>query len=189
MRTNLGKSNQQWDLRTKVKRAVWNAVQLLLFRPTPKRRGNAFRVFLLRRFGAKIHGTPLIHQTCRILLPWELEVGEESAIGNNVEIYNYARVSIGPMTMISQYTYLCTGSHDYEHPHMPLIWAPITVGSECWVAAGVFVGPGVEIGNGTVIGARSVVTKPMPPWMVCAGNPCRPIKARVIGGDEGPEAA
>jgi acetyltransferase-like isoleucine patch superfamily enzyme len=25
-----------------------------------------------------------------------------------------------------------------------------------------------------------VVTRSMPPWMVCAGNPCRPLKPRVI---------
>jgi putative colanic acid biosynthesis acetyltransferase WcaF len=180
MRINLSKSNQVWDLRTKVRRSIWNLTQAMLFRPTPKRRGNRFRIFLLRCFGAKIHGTPLIHQTCRILLPWELEVGEFSAIGNDVEIYNYARVRIGTMTMISQYSYLCTGSHDYEHPHMPLTWAPIDIGSECWIASGVFVGPGTEIGNGTVVGACSVVTKSMPEWMVCVGNPCRPLKPRVI---------
>jgi len=155
-------------------------VQAFLFRPTPKRLGNRFRIFLLRSFGAKIHGTPLIHQTCRILLPWELEVGEFSAIGNDVEIYNYARVSIGTMTVISQYSYLCTGTHDYQHPHMPLIWAPISIGSECWIAAGVFLGPGVDIGSGVVVGARSVVTKAMPAWTVCVGNPCKPIKTRVI---------
>jgi putative colanic acid biosynthesis acetyltransferase WcaF len=63
---------------------------------------------------------------------------------------------------------------------MQLIWKPITIGSECWVAAEVFLGPGVDIGNGAVIGARSVVTKDMPEWMVCAGNPCKPIKIRSI---------
>jgi len=27
---------------------------------------------------------------------------------------------------------------------------------------------------------RSVVTKAMPAWMVCAGSPCRPLVERVI---------
>jgi putative colanic acid biosynthesis acetyltransferase WcaF len=177
---NLSKSNQQWSLRTKIKRAAWLLVRQFLFRPTPKRAGNRFRLSLLRLFGATIHGTPLIHASCRILLPWELEVGAGSAIGDDVEIYNYGRVTIGPMSVVSQYTYLCSGTHDYTHPHMPLTWLPITIGAECWIAAGVFVGPGVVIGDGTVIGARSVVTKAMPPWTVCAGNPCKPIKPRVV---------
>lgn len=173
-------SNQRWDLRTKLKRGLWNLTRVFLFRPTPKRLGNNFRLMLLRMFGARIHGNPLLSPTCIILQPWELEVGEFSAVGHKAEIYNYGRVTIGPMTVVSQYSYLCTGSHDYTHPHMPLIWAPITIGAECWVGAGVFIGPGIKIGDGAVIGARSVVTKSIPAWTVSAGNPCRIIKQRVI---------
>jgi putative colanic acid biosynthesis acetyltransferase WcaF len=177
---DLTKSNQSWDLKIKIKRVLWTYAQLFIFRFTPRRLGNPFRIFLLRKFGAKIKGTPLVDPSCKILLPWELEIGEFSAIGHHVEIYNYGRVTIGPMSVVSQYSYLCTGSHDYTHPHMPLIWEPITIGAECWVAAGVFVAPGVVINDGVVVGACSVVTKDLPPWTVCAGNPCKVIRERVI---------
>jgi len=40
--------------------------------------------------------------------------------------------------------------------------------------------PGVTIGEGAVIGARSVVTRDVPAWMVCAGHPCVPIKERKV---------
>jgi putative colanic acid biosynthesis acetyltransferase WcaF len=113
-------------------------------------------------------------------MPWNLELMGHVAIGRNVEIYNYAPVTIGSMTLISQYTWLCTGTHDYSHIHMPLTWAPITIGQECWVAADVFVGPGVTIGDGAVVGARSVVVKNLPEWTVAAGNPCVPLKPRVL---------
>jgi putative colanic acid biosynthesis acetyltransferase WcaF len=46
----------------------------------------------------------------------------------------------------------------------------------------VFVGPGVRIGELCVVGARSVVVKDLPPRMVCAGNPCRPLKERISPG-------
>ncbi|HAQ57564.1 MAG TPA: hypothetical protein DCR32_00870, partial [Opitutae bacterium] len=52
--------------------------------------------------------------------------------------------------------------------------------AESWIASGAFIGPGVTIGRGCVIGANSVVTRDMPEWMVCAGNPCRAIKPRKI---------
>ncbi len=172
--------NTRWPLRTKVRRAVWNCVWVLLFRPTPKRMGNSWRLWLLRRFGAIVHGSALIEQSCKILQPWQLEIGDGSAIGHHAEIYNYAPVSIGAMTVVSQYSYLCTGTHDYTDPHMPLTWKPIRIGSECWIAADVFIAPGVSIGDGTVIGARSVVTRDMPAWMVCAGHPCRTVKPRVM---------
>jgi putative colanic acid biosynthesis acetyltransferase WcaF len=177
---DLRKSNTRWPLGTKIKRGLWNCAWIFLFRPTPKRIGNPWRLWLLQRFGTVVHGSALIDQTCRILQPWKLEIGDGSAIGHHVEIYNYALVSIGAMSVVSQYSYLCTGTHDYTDPQMPLTWEPIRIGSECWVAAGVFIGPGVTVGDGAVIGARSVVTRDAPSWMVCAGNPCQPIKTRVV---------
>ena len=38
--------------------------------------------------------------------------------------------------------------------------------------------PGVTIGDGTIVGAGSVVTKDLPPEMVCVGVPARPLKPR-----------
>jgi putative colanic acid biosynthesis acetyltransferase WcaF len=85
------------------------------------------------------------------------------------------------MSVVSQFTYLCTGSHDYQKHHMPLIHAPITIGREAWIAAGVFVAPGVRIADGVVVGAMSVVTKSLSqPWSVYAGNPCRFVKPRAL---------
>jgi acetyltransferase-like isoleucine patch superfamily enzyme len=73
---------------------------------------------------------------------------------------------------------LCTATHDYTKPNFPIYSLPITIGSSAWIAAAVFVGPGIQVGEGAVVGACSVVTKDVPAWTVCAGNPCRAIKAR-----------
>lgn len=177
---DLRKGNTQWSLRDKLGRGLWSLCWLLFFRPSPKRMGNPWRLWLLRVFGAVINGEALILPSCRILIPGNLEIHDGSTIGADVEIYNYGKVTIGKMTIVSQYSYLCTGSHDHTRTDMPLIWAPITIGDNAWVAADVFVAPGVTIGDGAVIGACSVVTKDMPTWTICAGNPCRPLKPRVI---------
>jgi putative colanic acid biosynthesis acetyltransferase WcaF len=79
---------------------------------------------------------------------------------------------------ISQNVHLCAGTHDFTRWDMPLITKPILIGSNVWIAADAFVGPGVNIGELSIIGARSVVLKDMPSKMICAGNPCRPIKQR-----------
>lgn len=179
-KVNLRKSNTRWSWQLKIKRGLWNCVWVFLFRPTPKRLGNSWRLWLLRRFGTVVHGSALIEASCKILQPWLLEIGDGSAVGHHVELYNYALISIGAMTVISQYSYLCTGTHDYTDPNMPLIWQPIKIGSQCWVAADVFIAPGVTVGEGSVIAARSVVTRDMPAWTVCAGQPCRPLKPRVL---------
>lgn len=179
LQVDLSKSVTHWDRRTKIKRALWNWFLKPVFLALP-RPCSGQRVALLRLMGAHIGEKCLIDPGVDVLMPWNLSVASSVAIGRRVEIYNYAPIEIAAMTVISQYTYLCTGTHDYTHPHMPLIWKPITIGSECWLAAGVFVAPGVTVGDGAVIGAQSVVTKDMPPWMVCAGNPCKPLKPRVL---------
>lgn len=172
--------NQQWSFGTKVRRGLWGLVRAVLFRPTPKRLGNGWRCFLLRRFGATIGRKTLIVPSARILQPWLLTIGDDSAIGEEAEIYNYDRVTIGSHTVISQQACLCTGTHDFTDPHFPLIWKPITIGSACWIAARAFVMPGVTVGDGTVVGACGVVTRDLPAWSICAGNPCVVLKPRTI---------
>lgn len=54
--------------------------------------------------------------------------------------------------------------------------APITVESDCWIAADVKILGGVTVGRGTVIGAGSVVTRSIPAGVLAAGNPCRVIR-------------
>lgn len=53
---------------------------------------------------------------------------------------------------------------------------PITIGSNCWIAANVVITGGVTIGEGCVIGAGSVVTRDIPANSLAAGNPCQVIR-------------
>ena len=165
--------------REKLLRALWACFQLPFARWTPKQ-FSPLRVALLRLFGAHIGPACNIGSGVKVWCPWNLTMGERSAIGFDAEIYNFAPVTIGRHVVISQYTYLCTATHDYTHPHFPLISAPIEIRSQAWVAAGCLISPGVTIGEGAVIGARSLVTRSMPAWTVSAGSPCKPLKPREI---------
>lgn len=160
-------------------RAVWQAVWLLLFRPTPKnihwwRRG------LLRVFGARIGRGVYIHPSVKVWAPWNLDVGDFACIGHSVDCYNVAPVKLGKYCTVSQYSYLCAATHDYTKVNMPLVAKAISLGARVWVATDVFIGPGVSIEQGAVIGARSSVYRDVPAWTVAAGNPARSIKARAF---------
>lgn len=170
-------TDPSFSLGNRFARTVWGMVCALFFRPTP-RPCHAWRRFVLRIFGAKLGGNCHIYPKAIIWAPWNLVCGCEVGIANDAIIYNQALVTLGNRCVISQGSHLCTGTHDYESPGFELYAKPITIGAHAWVAAECFVHPGITIGEGTVIGARSVVTRDMPAWMVCAGNPCEPRKSR-----------
>jgi putative colanic acid biosynthesis acetyltransferase WcaF len=105
-------------------------------------------------------------------------MAEFAVVANGAELYNLAPIRIGANSVVSQRSYLCTATHDYTRPDFALYSKAITVGERVWIAACVFIAPGVNVGEGAVVGACSVVTKDVPAWTVCAGNPCRVIKSR-----------
>lgn len=114
-------------------------------------------------------------------------MGDHSCLSEKVDCYSVAAVRLGPHATVSQYSFLCTASHNYSHPNMPLVTATIIVEAGAWVAADVFVGPGVRIGEGAVVGARSTVIRDVGDWLVVAGNPAKVIGKREIScGSESP---
>ena len=133
---------------------------------------------MLRLFGAKIGRHVHISNTAKIWMPWKFSIGDWSAIGEEVWIYNLGSISIGKAVTISQKAHLCAGNHDYQDPSMPLLKPPITVADQAWICADAFIGPGVTVNEGAVVGARAVVVKNIDPWNVVAGNPARFIKKR-----------
>lgn len=158
-------------------RILWRAVWLLAYRPSPKI-CHGWRRFLLRMFGAKIARDAYPHPSVKIWAPWNLEMGSHSSLGPDVDCYCVDKVVIGAGATVSQYSFLCTATHDYRDLCMPLVIAPILIGERAWVAADVFIGPGVTVGEGAVVGARSSVYRNVDPWTVVAGNPASILKHR-----------
>lgn len=164
-----------------LRRLAWELVWLLAFRPTPRWALHGWRRFLLRAFGARIGAGCRIAPSCRVWAPWNLAMGEFSALGDGVDCYSMGRITIGSKVAVSQRSFLCAGSHDIRSLSRPLVTGPIAIEDHVWIAAESFVHPNVSIREGAVVGARSVVTQDLPAWSVCVGHPCRKIKDRVLG--------
>lgn len=156
---------------------LWWLVQQTLFAWSPQFM-YPWRRFLLRLFGADIGQHVLVRPTAQITFPWKVKIGDHSWIGDNVTLYSLGEIRIGKNTVVSQRSYLCTGSHDYSSVSFDIYAEPIIVGDEAWIASDVFVSPGVTIGDGCVVGIRSTVIEDLPPRMVCYGSPARPVKDR-----------
>ena len=157
---------------------LWWIVQDTLFRWSPQFM-YGWRRFLLRLFGAKVGKRVLIRPTAKVTFPWKVKIGDHSWIGDDVVLYSLGEIEIGNNVVISQRSYICTGSHDYTKIDFPIFAKKIVIEDEAWLATDVFVAPGVRIGRGTVVGARSSVFKDLPPGKVCIGNPAKPIKDRI----------
>jgi putative colanic acid biosynthesis acetyltransferase WcaF len=168
-----------FSLRNRFYRVLWNVVSTLLFHTSP-RPFHKWRAFLLILFGAKLGRNVHVYPGTKIWAPWNLELSDECGIANGAILYSQGKIFIGRRAVISQGAHLVTGTHDYTKPGFPLITMPIHIGDNAWIATEAFIHPGVTIGDGCVIGARSVVTRDMPQWQVCAGHPCMPIKDRVL---------
>lgn len=177
---DLSTYNHSFSLKNKISRLIWNTIGLMLFRPFVSRLFKKWRVLVLKCFGAKIEWSTHIYASVKIWAPWNLEIGANSSLGQNVDCYNQGKISIGSNTIISQKAYLCASTHDYTKIDFPLILKPITIGNGVWVAADAFIGPGVYIGNNAVIAARAVVTKKVEANSVIGGNPAKHIKFRTI---------
>ena len=102
----------------------------------------------------------------------------------NLTLVDDTHIYVGDNVMMAPNVVLATAAH----PVLPELRekgyqynAPVRIGEDCWLGAGVIVLPGVTIGRGSVIGAGSVVTKDIPENVVAFGNPCcvvRPVGER-----------
>lgn len=164
---------------SKAARLLWSVVWWLLFRTSP-RVFRSWRRWLLRVFGARIGRGVYVCPSARVWAPWNLEVGEYSWIGDDVNCYSVDKIVLGAHVVVSQYSFLCCGSHDTEDPTFSLVTAPIRIGVGAWIAADVFVAPGVTVGAGAVVDARSSVLRDVEPWTVVAGNPARFMRRRAL---------
>ncbi|HKK17786.1 MAG TPA: putative colanic acid biosynthesis acetyltransferase [Opitutales bacterium] len=159
-------------------RVLWGFGKLAFkFSPRPC---FGFRRWLLRCFGAKVGNRTNIYPSALIYYPWNLEIGEDSAIGEWALVYNLGLVRIGSRTTISQRVHLCAGTHDYTDPAMPLIKPPIVIDDEVWICADVFVGPDVTVEGRAIVAAASVVVKDVETGAIVGGNPAKFIKDRKL---------
>jgi len=174
-------SRHPWTWREKIRRGFWMLTWRLLGTYGP-RLLSPLRIALLRLFGARIGAGCKVCGHVKVLMPWNLELGDCSVLSERVDVYNFAFVRIGRQTCISQGSWLCTGTHDHRQWDFPLCWSPIVIGDSAWIAAEALVLPGTRVGDGVVVGARAVVSGDLEAWTVYAGNPARRLGARSLRG-------
>ena len=168
------------SIKSKMARAAWSIVWMLLVRPTQKGFFDWWRVFWLRVFGATIGRHSYVAGSCRVWAPWNLVMGNNSCLSERVNCYNVAEVRIGDNDVVSQEAFLCTASHDISSSIMELTTSPIVIENNAWVTARAILMPGIVVREGAVVAAGAVVTCSVEPWSINGGVPAKQIGKRVL---------
>lgn len=175
--SNAREGGASFPLRHRLLRAAWTLTWLLLASWTPPPM-NAWRLMLLRLFGAKVASTAIVHASVRVWYPPNLVMADHACLGPRVDCYCMDKVVLGRHAVVSQGASLCGGTHSIDDEVFQLVIRPIKLADDAWIAAEAFVGPGVTIGEGAVLGARGVAFKDLAAWTVYAGNPAVALKTR-----------
>lgn len=160
-----------------LKRVVWYMVSVVVFESSffPF---SPIKCFLLRLFGAAIGKNVNLKPGIKIKYPWFLSIGDHTWIGENAWIDNLTQVTIGQNCCLSQGTYLCTGSHDWNKDSFDLITKAITICDHAWIGAQAIVAPGVTVNEGAVLSLSGTATKDLTEWTVYQGVPAVAVKKR-----------
>lgn len=167
-----------------VRRLLWEVVRRTVYSLAPGRLVG-WRRFWLTKFGAKLAPTVNIRPGVVVRHPWLLEMGDYSALGDHVTVYNLGPIRIGSHTVVSQNAHLCNGTHNYKDPTLPLMRPTMVIGSGVWICADSFIGPGVNIGDNCIVGARAAVMRDLPEGVIASGNPAQVVKKRPMPAAEG----
>ncbi len=123
------------------------------------------RVAVLKAFGAEIGRGVIFRPRTRVMFPWKLHIGDNSWIGEGVWFHNQDHIHVGCDVVISQETFLTTGSHAYRRD-MALITKPIQINDGAWITSR------CVILGGSILGISSVI------------EPLSVLKGETVGGGE-----
>lgn len=166
-----------YSFKSKLKIYSWKLINKTIYRIVPNQIRKP-RIWMLRLFGAKLADSVFIHRNSNIELPWNLEIGDLSSIGEGSWIYCLDKIIIGKKCTVGKDSYLITGSHDITNKKFELITKPIVIKDGSWITTGVYILPGITISEFSVIAAKSVLTKNTNSFDIVGGFPAKFIKKR-----------
>lgn len=160
-------------------RLLWYVVNALFFQ-SPLLMPYAIKRALLRLFGAKVGAGVVVKPRVSIKYPWQLTIGKNCWIGEQVWIDSLAGVSLGDNVCLSQGALLLSGNHDYTKTSFDLMVKPIKIEDGAWIGAKSIVVGGSLVGEHAMLAAGSVCSSQLDAYGIYRGNPASLIKKRVI---------
>jgi putative colanic acid biosynthesis acetyltransferase WcaF len=134
------------------------------------------RAAVLRIWGAKMGNKVQIRRGVQVHFPWNLEIGDDCWIGENVWFINHEKVVIGSNVCISQRSIICSGGHDYRSASLEFAHAPVEIKDGAWICLDAKILPGVKVGESSVVSAGEIARKSIPDYSMLIGGQIRKIE-------------
>lgn len=151
----------------------WLISNLFFSRPfTP----SYLRTLILRIFGARVGTGVIIRRGVRVHFPWNLEIGNDCWIGEEVWFINHEKITVGSNVCISQRSIICSGGHDYRSTSLEYAHKPVIIKDGAWVCLDAKVLPGATIGECSVVSAGEIARKSLPDYSMLVGGQIRKIE-------------
>lgn len=114
-----------------------------------------------------------------------IEIGDHVFFGDYSVINSVVQVKIGNNVMFGPEVMIIGGDHNFKEIGIHMKDAksggtnlPVIIEDDVWIGSRTTILKGVNIYEGVVVGAGSLVTKNLPPYSICLGSPCKPIRCR-----------
>lgn len=113
---------------------------------------------------------------------WEIEIGDNSSLGINCMIpYD---LKVGKDVMMGPDVIIIGENHRFDRRDIPMRlqgyqkFQPVQIEDDVWIGAKTMILPGIRIGKGAILAAGAIITKDVPPYSICGGNPAHVIRYR-----------
>lgn len=137
-----------------------------------------FRCFFYRLAGIKIGKGSTIHTRAKFYDPRNIQIGEDTIIGEGAVLDGRAKLIIGNHVDIASEVMIYNSQHDIEDENFIARDEEIIIEDYVFIGPRAIILPGVKIGKGAVVAAGAVVTKDVPPYAVVGGVPAKIIGER-----------
>lgn len=156
----------------------WLDVELMVLRWVGHIPSHSIRRFKYRFFGMKIGRGSTIHMWANFFQPENIEIGEDTVIGDHAFLDGRAKLKIGSHVDIASSVMIYNSEHNLSKEDFSAIEAPVEISDYVFIGPRVTILPGVKIGKGAVVAAGAVVTKDVPNFAIVGGVPARIIGER-----------
>lgn len=164
--------NNSLTTRLRLKLILWLVCQSIIFPVLPF---SSIKSLFLKFFGAKLGLRIKLRRGTRVHFPWNLEIGNDCWIGEEVWFINHEKITIGSNVCISQRSIICSGGHDYRSASLDYAHKPVVIKDGAWICLDAKVLPGVTIGECSVVSAGEIARKSLPDYSMLVGGQVRQI--------------